>query len=73
MDNVNTIHARDRVVKGISTDGFFKISVIRTTDVVKSASERHKLSPLSTVLLGRALTAALLLSSELGRTDPAEA
>lgn len=65
MDKQNTIHARDRVVKGISTEGYFKISVIRTTDVVMSAAERHGLSPLSTVLLGRALTAALLLSSEL--------
>lgn len=56
---------KDRLIKGITNDGFFKISVVKTTDVVKLASEYHNLSLLSTVLLGRTLTGALLLASEL--------
>lgn len=60
-----SIKSRDRLVKGISTDGYFKISVVKTSEVVRTAIEKHELSLLNSVLLGRALTAALLLSSEL--------
>jgi len=56
---------KDRLIKGITSDGFFKISVVKTTDVVKLAHEYHNLSLLSTILLGRTLTGALLLASEL--------
>ncbi len=56
---------KDRLIKGITEDGHFKISVVKTTDVVKSAKERHNLSLLNTVILGRALTATMLLASEL--------
>ncbi len=56
---------KDRLIKGIHTDGEFKISVVKTTDVVQKARENHNLSLLNTVLLGRTLTAAMLLASEL--------
>ncbi|MEX0686280.1 MAG: Hsp33 family molecular chaperone HslO [Balneolales bacterium] len=56
---------KDRIIKGITTDGHFKISVIKTTDVVRSAQRRHHLSLLNTVLLGRALTGVMLLASNL--------
>jgi molecular chaperone Hsp33 len=56
---------KDRLIKGITKDGFFKISVVKTTDVVKLARDNHGLSLLNTVLLGRTLTGALLLASEL--------
>lgn len=56
---------KDRLIKGITKDGFFKISVVKTTDVVKQAQENHGLSLLNTVLLGRTLTGVLLLASEL--------
>lgn len=56
---------KDRLIKGISTDGNLKISVVKTTDVVKTAREKHDLSLLNTVLLGRALTGTLLMASEL--------
>ena len=55
----------DRLIKGIEADGRFKISVVKTTDVVQTAKENHELSMLNTVLLGRTLTAAMLLASEL--------
>jgi molecular chaperone Hsp33 len=56
---------KDRLIKGISTEGHLKISVVKTTDVVKAAREKHKLSLLNTVLLGRALTGTMLMASEL--------
>lgn len=56
---------KDRLIKGISTNGHIKISVVKTTDVVKAARKKHGLSLLNTVLLGRALTATMLMSSEL--------
>jgi molecular chaperone Hsp33 len=56
---------KDRLIKGITADGFFKISVVKTTEVVKLANLYHNLSLISTVLLGRTLTGALLLASEL--------
>ncbi|HKK46652.1 MAG TPA: Hsp33 family molecular chaperone HslO [Balneolaceae bacterium] len=56
---------KDRLIKGISTDGHLKISVVKTTDVVKTARKKHNLSLLNTVLLGRALTGTMLLASEL--------
>ncbi|HET6528314.1 MAG TPA: Hsp33 family molecular chaperone HslO [Balneolaceae bacterium] len=56
---------KDRLIKGISTDGNLKISVVKTTDVVKTARKKHKLSLLNTVLLGRALTGTMLMASEL--------
>ncbi|MCC5940919.1 MAG: Hsp33 family molecular chaperone HslO [Balneolaceae bacterium] len=56
---------KDRLIKGIEKDGRFKISVVKTTEVVQTARENHGLSLLNTVLLGRTLTAAMLLASEL--------
>ncbi|MGM0587990.1 MAG: Hsp33 family molecular chaperone HslO [Bacteroidota bacterium] len=56
---------KDRMIKGITEDGHFRVSVVKTTDVVKSARSRHNLSLLNTVLLGRALTGTMLMASEL--------
>lgn len=56
---------KDRIIKGITKDGNFKVSVIKTTDVVDEAKRRHHLSLLNTVILGRALTGVMLLASEL--------
>lgn len=56
---------KDRLIKGIEADGQFKISVVKTTDVVQTAKMNHQLSILNTVLLGRTLTAAALLASEM--------
>lgn len=56
---------KDRLIKGIHTDGEFKISVVKTTEVVQAARSNHNLSLLNTVLLGRTLTASMLLASEL--------
>lgn len=56
---------KDRLIKGINPEGAFKISVIKTTTIVQTARDNHNLSLLNTVLLGKALTASMLLASEL--------
>lgn len=63
--NKKEFEFKDRLIKGISKDGHFKISVVKTTELVKEARERHALSLLNTVILGRALTATMLMASEL--------
>lgn len=63
--NKKEFEFKDRLIKGISKDGHFKISVVKTTELVKEARERHALSLLNTVILGRALTATMLIASEL--------
>ncbi len=56
---------KDRLIKGIDPNGQFKISVVKTTDVVRTAQKNHNLSLLNTILLGKTLTSAMLLASEL--------
>ncbi len=56
---------KDRVIKGITTDNHFRVSVVKTTEVVRRASRRHELSLLNKVLLGRALTGTMLMASGL--------
>jgi molecular chaperone Hsp33 len=53
---------RDRAVRVLSKDGQFRAVAIRNTDVVKTAKDKHQLSTLPTLLLGRALTAASMAS-----------
>ena len=65
MGTLEEFKFNDRIVKGISVDGHFKVSVIKTTELVREAVQRHNLSLLSSVLLGRSLTAAALLASDL--------
>ena len=60
---------KDRLVKGVTKDGHFKISVVKTTTLVNEARDRHGLSLLATVILGKTLTAAALLASELKKKN----
>lgn len=63
--NIQQLRYRDRLLKAITTDGFHRISLVVSTNVVEIARKRHGLSMLMTVLLGRALTANLLMASNL--------
>lgn len=56
---------RDRVARAISTDGKFRASCVVNTSMVREAQRRHELNQISTLLLGRAMQAATLLSSFL--------
>lgn len=65
MISKEDFQSKDRLIKGITENGHFKISVVKTTDVVKAARQKHGLSLLNTVLLGRAMTGTMLMASEL--------
>jgi molecular chaperone Hsp33 len=56
---------RDRLIRGISDDKLFKITVVKTSSVVRDAQTKHGLSPLAAVILGQSLTGGLLLASTL--------
>jgi molecular chaperone Hsp33 len=56
---------RDRVVRAITDDGMFRISVIRNTHVAQEAQRRHALEPVRALVLSRALAGASLLASFL--------
>ena len=56
---------KDRFVKGISLDKTIRITVVKTTELVETARKNHHLSPVATVLLGRALTGAAILAAQL--------
>ncbi len=67
--NIEEFQFKDRIIKGITTDGNFKISVVKTTDTINEAADRHELSLLSKVILGKAMTATMLLASELKKEE----
>lgn len=56
---------KDRFVKGLSLDKSIRITVVKTTEIVETARKNHQLSPVATVLLGRALTGAMLMAAQL--------
>lgn len=65
MDPKEKFFNKDRIIKGIADQESVKISVIKTTDVIKEAQERHQLSPAAAVMLGRTMTGAMLISAQL--------
>ncbi len=56
---------RDRLLTAITTDGQYRIAIVKSTDLVRQARKNHQLSLLTSVLVGRSLTGALLLASNL--------
>ncbi len=52
-------------VRGITKNGAFRIFATDTKDLVEEARKRHRTTPTATAALGRALTAAALLSLDL--------
>lgn len=53
----------DYLVRGMTLDGFVKVSAIRSTKTVRRGAGIHKTSPNATAALGRALTAASLMGN----------
>ena len=58
---------KDGILKAISTDGTIRAVIATTTDLVECARRRHELSFTATAALGRALTAAVLLTPLVAR------
>ncbi len=55
----------DKLTRGITKDGFFKISAVISTETAQKARDFHTTSPVATAALGRLLTAGLLMGAEL--------
>lgn len=54
-----------KIYKALLMDGQISASVIDSTDIVQTAIDFHKLSPLAAAALGRTLTAAVFMASGL--------
>ena len=56
---------KDFLVRGMTADGFVKITAVQTTELVERARQIHKTLPLATAALGRTLTAVSMMGNEL--------
>lgn len=54
-----------KILKGLMFDGKISISIIETTDIVNQAIKYHNLTPLTAAALGRTMTAAVFMASNL--------
>ena len=53
----------DYIVRGMTMDGFVKVTAICSTEMVREAARIHKTSPNATAAFGRALTAASMMGN----------
>lgn len=56
---------RDFLVRGMTKDGFVKITAVQTTEMVERMRQIHQTLPLATAALGRTLTAVSMMGNEL--------
>jgi len=56
---------RDRITLAMTSDGLFRAAVIRNSNTVRTAQQKHSLGPIESLVLGRALTGASLMASFL--------
>lgn len=54
---------KDYIVRGMTMDGFVKLTAIRSTDLVQRGAQIQKTTPNATAAFGRALTAAAMMGN----------
>ncbi len=54
---------KDYIVRGMTMDGFVKVTAIRSTNLVAEAARIHKTTPNATAAFGRALSAASMMGN----------
>lgn len=59
------MHNNDRIIRAITRDKSVRILLADTTNLVEEARERHGTRPQGTAALGRVLTAAVMMSTDL--------
>lgn len=57
------------VIRAISNDGFIRLTLIDSTDIVTTAQKYHNTTPVATAALGRTLTMAAIMSGNLKHPD----
>ena len=55
----------DKIIRCITSDGSIMASAVDSTEIVATAQQLHKLSPVATAAMGRLLTAASLMGAQL--------
>ena len=68
---IERIDTMDKIIRGITKDGFVKISAINGRDLVQRAREIHNTTPTATAALGRMLCAASMLGNLMKEEDAA--
>lgn len=58
-----------KILRGLTDDGFVRITVFDSTDVVIKAKKIHGLTNVAAAALGRALTAAVIMSADMKELD----
>jgi molecular chaperone Hsp33 len=56
---------RDRLINSITTDGKFRVSILKATNLVETARNRHHLNSISIHMLGELLIGNVLMTSVL--------
>jgi len=56
---------RDRLINAITTDGKFRVSILKATNMVEDARKRHQLNPVATHIMGELLIGTALSTSML--------
>ena len=55
----------DKIVKFLAYDGKVSVICAKTTNMVDDARKTHDLSPLATAALGRTITMAVIMGTEM--------
>lgn len=58
-----------KILRALSNDGFVRVTVFDSTDVVITAKKIHKLTNVATAALGRTLTGAVIMAADMKEND----